>query len=66
MYFEDIWAQLCRKRPSLNNPSAKVEIEADNFKALLKQVYEQGQKHASKGHAYAESFEFLQQIFKHN
>jgi hypothetical protein len=44
MTFQDIWNQLCRKQPSLEKPETTVEFKSDNLKALLRQVYEQGQK----------------------
>ena len=43
MTFNDIWSQLCAKRPKLNDPDAAVEIKVSQFKALLRQVYEQGE-----------------------
>lgn len=48
MSFQDIWAQLCRKEPSLLKPETVVEFKSDNLKALLLQVYEQGQRSIQK------------------
>jgi len=48
MTFDAIWQQLCRKNPKLENDSAKVEFDAGNFKRLLRQVYEQGERSAPK------------------
>lgn len=44
MTFQDIWDQLCRKQPSLAQPETTVEFKSGTLKALLRQVYEQGQK----------------------
>lgn len=46
MTFQEIWQQLCRKSPSLEKPGATVEFKSENLKALLRQVYDQGQKSA--------------------
>ena len=48
MTFDAIWQQLCRKVPKLENDSAKVEFESKNLRALLRQVYEQGERNAPK------------------
>ena len=48
MTLEYIWNQLCRKQPKLLNKNATVEFTSQNLKALLAQVYEQGQKAAVK------------------
>ena len=48
MTLEDIWNQLCRKQPKLLNENARVEFDSQNLKALLSQVYSQGQKAAVK------------------
>lgn len=42
--FGEVWSQLVRKSPSLGDDGAKVEFEAHNLKALLRQVYGQGVK----------------------
>ena len=47
MKFDDIWNQLCRKQPKLGNADSVVEFKSGNLKALLRQVYEQGQKSAN-------------------
>lgn len=44
MTFDDIWNQLLAKKPALRDDAAQVTFTADNFKRLLRQVYEQGQK----------------------
>jgi len=44
MTFKEIWAQLCRKQPALQNPQTTVEFTSENLQSLLKQVYEQGKK----------------------
>lgn len=44
MTFQAIWDQLCRKSSALEKPDSVVEFKADNLKALLRQVYEQGQQ----------------------
>lgn len=48
MTLEEIWAQLCRKQPSLSKLGTTVEFKSENLKALLTQVYEQAQKAAVK------------------
>jgi hypothetical protein len=46
MTFEAIWQQLCSKKPALKTPETKiVEFTSQNLKALLRQVYEQGERH---------------------
>ena len=47
MTFKALWEQLCRKKPVLMEPDKTVEFEVRNLRALLEQVYEQGQKSAS-------------------
>jgi hypothetical protein len=42
--FQNIWQQLCRKRPKLNDPQSVAEFTSDNLKSLLEQVYDQGFK----------------------
>lgn len=44
MTFHDIWNQLLKKSSSLADPQSKVEFTSENLKALLRQVYEQGEK----------------------
>ena len=46
--FEDIWEQLRRKRPTLDDPGSVVEISSGSMKKLLRQVYDQGRKSAPK------------------
>lgn len=48
MNFEQVWDQLKRKRPALEKPEAVVELTADNFRRLLAQVYEQGERAGNK------------------
>lgn len=48
MTFTEIWNQLTRKRPSLLNKEETITLTPENFKALLHQVYEQGQNHEKK------------------
>ena len=43
MTLEGIWEQLVRKNPSLARSDVTVEFSPQNLKALLRQVYEQGQ-----------------------
>lgn len=44
MTFEEVWAQLLKKRPELGDSGSKVEITAENFRALLRQVWGQGER----------------------
>jgi hypothetical protein len=44
MTFQEIWRQLCRKRPLLSDPDSTVEFKSVNLKSLLRQAYEQGEK----------------------
>ena len=44
MTFQEIWQQLCRKRPLLSDPESTVEFKSVNLKSLLRQAYEQGEK----------------------
>lgn len=44
MTFQEIWQQLCRKRPLLSDPDSTVEFKSVNLKSLLRQAYEQGEK----------------------
>lgn len=44
MTFQEIWQQLCRKRPLLADPDSTVEFKSANLKSLLRQAYEQGEK----------------------
>lgn len=48
MEFSEIWGQLCRKRPLLNEKTATVEVTSENLEQLLKQVYEQGKNSVPK------------------
>lgn len=48
MRFQEIWDQLCRKKPELSKTDATVEFRSSNLQALLRQVYEQGQKHPER------------------
>jgi hypothetical protein len=48
MTFQNIWQQLCRKRPKLNDPQSVAEFTSDNLKSLLEQVYNQGFKHGKE------------------
>lgn len=44
MTFDDIWNQLCEKRPALRQTeNVGVNLSRDAFKQLLRQVYEAGQ-----------------------
>lgn len=43
---EEIWDQLCRKRPALRNGEAIVQFKSKELKRLLVQVWEQGKKHS--------------------
>lgn len=47
MKFYEIWNQLVRKNSKLENDDAEVTFKASNLKALLRQVYEQGEKEAT-------------------
>jgi len=42
MTFKEIWNQLCKKSPKLENGKSSVEMDADNLKTLLEQVYDKG------------------------
>lgn len=44
MTFDSIWQQLCRKNPKLENEEAGVVFKSVHLKALLRQVYEQGER----------------------
>lgn len=46
MTFNQIWDQLCSKKPSLKRADSTLEFKPENLKALLRQVYEQGRKSA--------------------
>lgn len=48
MKFSDVWNQLCRKEPRLNEPETKTEFTSSNLRRLLEQVYEQGRKEGKK------------------
>ena len=43
MTFDEIWQQLTRKKPELDQDLSVVEFTAGNFRRLLRQVYEQGE-----------------------
>lgn len=45
MLFNDAWQQLVKKQPTLADDDAVIEIESKNLYNLLRQFYEQGQKH---------------------
>jgi len=47
MTFQEIWQQLCRKRPLLADDDSIVEFKSINLKSLLRQAYEQGEKAGS-------------------
>lgn len=51
MNFPELWQQLCRKKPLLNNKTATVEITSENLESLLRQAYEQGQKNTEKANS---------------
>lgn len=38
MKFDEIWAQLCAKRPTLVDDAAQCEFTAANLRQLLRQV----------------------------
>ena len=42
MKFDDIWAQLVRKKSDLSVNDAVVELTSKNLKLLLRQVYDKG------------------------
>jgi hypothetical protein len=42
MTFNDLWATLVRRNPSLAKPKATVTITAANFRDALAQAYERG------------------------
>ena len=42
MTFDEIWKQLCKKRPGLSDPLNDISIDSENLKKLLMQVYQQG------------------------
>ena len=46
MTFDAIWQQLERKQPRLRR-DCRIEFTSGNLRALLRQVYEQGQKSTS-------------------
>lgn len=48
MTFDEIWGQLLRKDPKLNNEDYRVELTAPNLKRLLQQVHDQGVKEGNK------------------
>jgi hypothetical protein len=45
MQFNDAWQQLAAKRPALADDDTVIEIKSKNLYSLLRQFYEQGQKH---------------------
>lgn len=45
MLFNDAWQQLVHKKPMLADDDTVIEIKSKNFYTLLRQFYEQGQKH---------------------
>lgn len=62
MRFTEIWAQLVRKSPKLAKDDATVEFKAANLRALLRQVYEQGEK-AGRGSAQPATPSFKDDMF---
>lgn len=48
MTFDSIWLQLCEKNNLLIVEESVVEFRSKNLKALLLQVYQQGQKNIPK------------------
>ena len=56
MTFDEIWKQLMGKQPKLDKADADVTFKAENLKALLRQVYEQGRQSAPRGSAAADMF----------
>ncbi len=64
MEFKDIWNQLCRKDPRLNDLDVKVEFRGPHLKQLLEQVYEQGRKSAPKKDTSLDFSGLFDNIFK--
>lgn len=64
MTFDQIWEQLVRKQPKLDQDDSMVEFTADNLRWLLRQVYEQGEASVPRspaagsdsGNSFAEFF----------
>ena len=54
MTLDQIWKQLVKKKPKLQDPNATVEITSDNLRLLLKQVYEQGERRATNTNNFME------------
>ncbi len=48
MTFSQIWDQLKRKQPKLENSEATMEITAGNLRKLLRQVYDQGRNSVAR------------------
>jgi len=42
MTFESIWLEILKKKPDLVSHVAVIEINSEQFKKLLRQVYEKG------------------------
>jgi hypothetical protein len=59
MSFDQIWASLCRKKPTLENGTAVVTITSDALKTLLRQVYEQGKGSAKPASERAGFFDSI-------
>ena len=47
MTFDEIWKQLCEKRPGLIDPDAHVQITSGKFKELLEVIYWHGRESAT-------------------
>ena len=45
MLFNEAWDKLVAKKRSLVDDDAVIEIKPSNLRSLLRQFYEQGQKH---------------------
>jgi len=48
MAFADIWKNLVKKKPKIEDPDATIEFKAGKLKKLLAQVFTQGEKCGEK------------------
>jgi len=56
MTFDEIWAQLCAKKPSLKDPASQAVFTSEQLEKLLRQVYEQGAKLEKRNQAFRDLF----------
>lgn len=63
MQFSELWARLILKNSKLLNDEAKVEMTVKQFKAQLRQAYEQGEGEQNKSSGPTDVFDIFGGIF---